>query len=83
MLFVDREIVLKRLKEIKPQLQEKYQLTELALFGSYAREEQGPDSDIDVLVKFLAPSYRNLCNTAYALGDIFPGIKVQVVSRGG
>jgi len=83
MKHLNREIILQRLKEIKPLLQEKYQLTELALFGSYAREEQVPDSDIDVMVKFSAPNYRNLCNTAYTLEDIFPGIKIQVVSRGG
>ena len=28
------------------------QITELALFGSVLRDEFGPDSDIDVLVKF-------------------------------
>jgi uncharacterized protein len=83
MQVINREIILQRLKEIKPRLQEKYQLTELALFGSYAREEQGPGSDIDVMVKLSTPNYRNLCSTAYALEDIFPGIRIQVVSKGG
>jgi uncharacterized protein len=83
MKAIDRELILQRLKAIKPRLQQEYQLTELALFGSYARKEQRPGSDIDVMVKFSTPSYRNLCSTAYALEDIFPGIKIQVVSKGG
>ena len=31
---------------------ERWQVTELALFGSVLREDFGPDSDIDVLVSF-------------------------------
>lgn len=83
MLLPDKEMVLKKLKEMKPGLQEKYLLTELALFGSYARGEQNSGSDIDIMVGLSVPSYRNLCNTAYALEDAFSGIKVQVVSKGG
>ena len=30
----------------------RWQITELALFGSVLREDFGPDSDIDVLVRF-------------------------------
>ena len=83
MLLLDREMILQKLREIKPGLQEKYQLADLALFGSYARGEQKSGSDIDIMVRLSVPSYRNLCNTAYALEDAFPGIKVQVVSKGG
>ena len=31
---------------------EKWQITELALFGSVLRDDFGPDSDVDVLVTF-------------------------------
>ena len=31
---------------------ERWQITELALFGSVLREDFGPDSDVDVLVSF-------------------------------
>jgi len=75
--------ILQKLKAIKPLLQEKYYLTELALFGSYARDEQHMESDIDIMVKLSTPSFRNFCDTAYTLEDLFPGIKVQIVSRGG
>lgn len=34
----------------KPQLQKQFKIRKLALFGSWARGDQRPDSDIDILV---------------------------------
>ncbi len=39
----------------KAQLLQKYPLSKMAIFGSYARGEQRMDSDVDVLVEFNAP----------------------------
>ena len=36
----------------KPELQKKYPLSELGIFGSYARGDFNENSDIDVLVDF-------------------------------
>ena len=83
MTEINREIILKKLREIKPELQSKYRVSQLALFGSYARNDQHADSDIDIMVDLSVPSYRNLCNTVYRLEDEFPGKKIQVVSKGG
>ena len=47
-----REEALTVLTKLKPQLQKQFGVSELALFGSAARDELRPDSDIDVLVKF-------------------------------
>ena len=46
-----REEVLKILAEAKPELQKEFKVRRIGLFGSYARMEQGPDSDVDVLVE--------------------------------
>lgn len=75
--------VIERLKRVKPILERKYGINELALFGSYARDEATDNSDIDILVKLKTPSYRNLCNATYVLYSLFPQKKVQVVSMGG
>ena len=40
------------LVSLKPYLQRKYNISSIALFGSYAREEQTDKSDIDILVDF-------------------------------
>lgn len=45
-----REEILKTLQKTKQELKKKYKLTRLALFGSFAREEQTGVSDVDVLI---------------------------------
>jgi predicted nucleotidyltransferase len=79
---LNKETILQRLRAIKPDLQEKYNLTELALFGSYARDEQTAQSDIDIMVKMSTPDFRNYSNIYHVLEEVFPGTVVQVVSRG-
>jgi hypothetical protein len=45
-----RDETLALLREHKPVLAERFGVVDLALFGSTARGEAGPESDIDVLV---------------------------------
>lgn len=81
-MALNKEIILQKLKEIKPLLQQEYNLTEIALFGSYARDEQAPGSDIDIMVKMASPDFSNYSNIYHTLENIFAGTEVQVVSRG-
>lgn len=81
-MFLNKEIILQKLRVIKPSLEEKYNLTELALFGSYARDEQTAQSDIDIMVKMSTPDFRNYNSIYHSLEEAFPGIAVQVVSKG-
>jgi len=46
----DSEAILQALRQIKPKLERDYSLTRMALFGSAARNDAGPDSDVDILV---------------------------------
>ena len=78
---LNKHTILQKLQAIKPLLQKNFSVSELALFGSYARDEQTLESDIDVLIELNEATYKNLCNTAYALYDLFPDKKVEVVSR--
>ena len=81
-MYLNKEIILQKLREIKPRLQQDYKLSELALFGSYARDEQTVQSDIDLMIQMQTPSFRDYCHAAHTLEDLFPETKVQVVSRG-
>ena len=49
---ISKDYVLKKLKELKPYLREKYGVTEIGLFGSVVRNEHREDSDIDILVSY-------------------------------
>jgi uncharacterized protein len=42
--------ILDKLKELKPILEQNYNITEIGLFGSYLRGEQTENSDIDILL---------------------------------
>jgi uncharacterized protein len=40
------------LQDLKPFLEQNYFVSEMAVFGSYARGEEKPGSDLDVLVSY-------------------------------
>lgn len=55
-LRTDRDRILDILSAFMSNNADKYGIESLALFGSFARNEQTADSDIDILVKLKAPS---------------------------
>ena len=53
---MDRQQILDILREHKPVLEERFGVTELTLFGSFARNQATEDSDVDIIVKFDGPA---------------------------
>ncbi len=49
-----RDELLAKLRELKPWLEEQG-IVNVRLFGSYARDEAGPESDVDLLVDITKP----------------------------
>jgi uncharacterized protein len=47
-----RDEILETLARLNPELAARFKVRRIGLFGSYARQEQRPDSDIDLLVDF-------------------------------
>lgn len=47
---IDKDIVLSVLRSAKPKFQQSYGLIRLGIFGSVVRMDQGPASDVDVVV---------------------------------
>lgn len=56
---LNKEKILSFLREHKEQLHENFGVTKIALFGSYARGDQGPESDVDVAIEALKHEFRN------------------------
>lgn len=76
---VDRYIAL--LREHLPVLAEEYHVRSLEVFGSYVRNEQTPESDLDVLVTFSrTPTLFSLIELEHYLSDVL-GIKVDLVMK--
>jgi uncharacterized protein len=67
----------------KQSLCNRYQLTTLGIFGSYARGEQTEASDVDILVDYeTAPTFVELVELRDYLSEIFD-LKVDVVTKNG
>lgn len=66
----------------KKELFEKYPIKELAIFGSYARNEQKEASDLDLMVEFHSRVGSEFIELADELEEIL-GIKVDLVSKKG
>lgn len=50
-----RQNIEKILEKLYPALQKKFKVGKIGLFGSFVRNEQTQNSDIDILVTFLSP----------------------------
>ena len=53
---MNRDEVLSLLRKHKATLAQRFGVTGLALFGSFARDRNTDDSDIDILVRFDGPA---------------------------
>lgn len=78
---MNKQTILQKLQALKPQLQQEYGVSELALFGSYSRDEQTSESDIDIMVDFDRPVGIEYLDVVYLLQAAFKEIPVQVVSK--
>lgn len=70
-----------RLAQLKPKLEQEYPISELGIFGSYARGEQESDSDLDILVAFDKPvTLFDLVRLENELAEVL-GIEVDLVTK--
>ncbi|HPU44277.1 MAG TPA: nucleotidyltransferase family protein [Dictyoglomaceae bacterium] len=74
---------LEELKEIinshKKELEDKYYVKSIAIFGSYTRNEQTSESDVDILVEFSKPVGLLFIHLADYLEEIL-GVKVDLMT---
>ncbi|MDP4252484.1 MAG: nucleotidyltransferase family protein [Bacteroidota bacterium] len=72
--------ILEKLRKHQPELQRKYPISKMGVFGSYARGEATKDSDIDIAVELSGPMGLNFVAMADEIENLF-GIKVDVVPK--
>lgn len=79
-----KESVLQKLEENLPEIQERFGIETIGLFGSVSRGEDTPDSDVDVMVSFVAGAMtmRHFMGVADYLEELL-GRKVDVVTTTG
>ncbi len=77
--MVTKNYIEKKLKELKPFLSRKYNVSRIGYFGSFSQDEQTEESDIDILVEFSKPIGWDF----FDLKDLLEkelGVKVDLVS---
>jgi len=59
------------LRDHEQEIKRRFAVRRIGLFGSFVRGEETKESDIDILVEFEDPTFRNFMNLAFYLEDIF------------
>ena len=77
---MNKKYILDKLSQID---KNKYSISELGLFGSYAKDNTDDNSDIDILVKleFKKGMYQNFCELQKELEKIF-NKKIDLIEKG-
>ena len=75
-----RAEVLEKLRAHRPTLVERFGVVELAVFGSFARDEATDESDLDILVRFDGPAtWRTYLGVQFYIEDLL-GLRVDLVT---
>ena len=71
------------LRQHEPELKKRFGVATIGIFGSYARGEERPESDVDVIVTFRKgeKTFDNYMDCKFYLEDLF-GRKVDLVMKG-
>ena len=59
------------LRDHEQEIKRRFAVRRIGLFGSFVRGEETKESDIDIIVEFEDPTFRNFMNLAFFLEDIF------------
>ncbi|VVB62842.1 Nucleotidyltransferase domain protein [uncultured archaeon] len=74
--------VIEILRSHEQDIKGRFAVRRIGLFGSFVRGEETNDSDIDILVEFEDPTFRNFMNLAFFLEDPF-GRRVDLLTPEG
>jgi predicted nucleotidyltransferase len=74
------DTIIQTLRQHKPELQRKYPISKLGVFGSYARGEATEKSDIDIAVEIAGPMGLSFVAMADEIEGLF-NVKVDVVPK--
>ena len=79
---MNRHQIIAKLRELKPKLERDSHVSAIAIFGSFARDEARPDSDLDILVEFgnKTPGMFGFIELSDRLSESF-GMKVDLVTK--
>lgn len=78
---MNKKDLLYRLKQRIAEIRAKFGVVDLALFGSYARDDAHTDSDVDMIVTFDGPAdFDRYMDLMFFLSDLL-GLRVDLVTN--
>ena len=78
--ILTKDDIIHRIQADKLFIRKNFGVVDIGIFGSYAKDQQTPDSDIDFIVEFTAPRFDWLAGLQDHLEDRF-NKKVEIVRR--
>lgn len=66
-----KEDILQTLKEQRDFIQNTYEVEKIGLFGSFAKDKQSDDSDIDIYVEFRNKTFNNISGLWVYLEELY------------
>lgn len=69
-ILLNSDCILALLNEHAVEMAQRFQIRQLGLFGSYARNEASLQSDVDILVDFKQPTFDNYMDLKFYLEDL-------------
>lgn len=79
---MDKETIIKKIKQQYPYLMAEYGVKRIGLFGSYSKNEQTKNSDIDIIAEFEKPICLKFIEFTEYLEKVL-GIKTDVLTPEG
>jgi len=76
-----QDSVIEKLRNQKEYLQERFSVQSMALFGSFARNENTTRSDLDILVNFKEKNFSNWAECKIFLEELLE-LKVDLLTEG-
>ena len=78
---MNRQVILSLLAHHAPEMRSQFDVSDLSVFGSVARDEAREGSDLDVLVDFKGrPTFDHFMGLRFFLEDL-TGMRVDLVTR--
>jgi predicted nucleotidyltransferase len=66
-----QEMVLEQLKNKAGELKQNFTVSSIGIFGSLARNESDSESDVDILVDFIEPTFDHYMDLKFYLEKLF------------
>lgn len=62
--------VVKKIAGMRLELNERFSVRQIGVFGSFARGDEGPESDVDIIVELGEPTFDNYMDLKFRLEEV-------------